>query len=348
MSIQEDISLQKKNTLGLKSIARFFTTVRDRTSLQAALSFAEFHHLDIVILGSGSNVVLPPTVNALVIEMGVKGKQIISRQEDASLVSAGAGENWDEFVHWTIRQNLYGLENLSLIPGTVGAAPVQNIGAYGVEISQHFYQLEAWDRKRHQFVTLSEEDCRFGYRHSIFKIQQDRYIILSVVFRLIRHFSPVLSYSALQTTFQNRNSIEAEQVRQTICKIRSQKLPDPVVLPNAGSFFKNPVITEEKLTSLKSRYSDIIAYPQSDGRWKLAAGWLIDKAGLKGFQTGSVGTYKTQALVLVNYGEAIQADIITFAGHVQNRIKQLFGVSLSIEPRVYPSRDTPIIPDKRE
>ncbi|WP_422133335.1 UDP-N-acetylmuramate dehydrogenase [Endozoicomonas sp. ALD040] len=337
MRILENYSLQTLNTFGFRVNARYFVDAVSVENLREAIAFANTKNLPLVPLGGGSNLVLSGNQEALFVHINIPGKKVISREDECVTVTAGAGENWHEFVRWTLSEQAFGFENLSLIPGSVGAAPIQNIGAYGVEIKDYFRSLEALDIQSGELKSFSLEDCRFGYRDSIFKQSaRDRFIITSVSFALDARWSPKLSYGDLQQEVERRSdgNPDALVISEAVSDIRREKLPDPLKLGNAGSFFRNPVVNEALLKKIQADYPDIVAYP-FEGRWKLAAGWLIDRAGLKGFRQGSVGTYHKQALVLVNHGGAEPDDLLGLAKHIQSVVRNKFGVELEMEPRVY-------------
>lgn len=337
MRILENYSLQTLNTFGFRVNARYFVDAVSVENLREAIAFANTKNLPLVPLGGGSNLVLSGNQEALFVHINIPGKKVISREDECVTVTAGAGENWHEFVRWTLSEQAFGFENLSLIPGSVGAAPIQNIGAYGVEIKDYFRSLEALDIQSGKLKSFSLEDCRFGYRDSIFKQSaRDRFIITSVSFALDARWSPKLSYGDLQQEVERRSdgNPDALVISEAVSDIRREKLPDPLKLGNAGSFFRNPVVNEALLKKIQADYPDIVAYP-FEGRWKLAAGWLIDRAGLKGFRQGSVGTYHKQALVLVNHGGAEPDDLLGLAKHIQSVVRNKFGVELEMEPRVY-------------
>ena len=338
LTIVENHPLDSLNTLGLRASARYFASVTSIDALKQALAFARDKQLEIVPLGGGSNVVLNDPVDALVIAINLQGREVIQQDERHIRVCAGAGENWHEFVLWTLAQNAYGFENLSLIPGTVGAAPIQNIGAYGVEIKDAFVALEAIHVQSGELKTFTATDCAFGYRDSVFKGDlRDQFIITSVTFDLDCQLVPRLNYGHLQTLLDNRlkgAKPTAMDISQAVCDIRQQKLPDPKDLGNAGSFFKNPVVSTAKLERLRQDYPEAVAYPAGE-QWKLAAGWLIDKAGLRGIRDGDLGTYQHQALVLVNHGQATGRDVVAFSAMIQNRVMDKFDVELEQEPRIY-------------
>jgi len=267
----------------------------------------------------------------------VRGMRLVAEYADAWIVEAGAGENWHEFVAWTLAQGWPGLENLALIPGTVGAAPVQNIGAYGVELQDRFESLDAVDLVTGRSVTLRESICAFGYRDSVFKHSlANRSVITRVRFRLPRPWQPVIGYLDLERKIAETGiaAPSAQQIFDWICTIRRAKLPDPVLLGNAGSFFKNPVVTPEQCRDIIGRDPEIVHYPMPDGSVKLAAGWMIDACGWKGKSVGQAGVYEKQALVLVNRGGAIGSEVMTLARAIQESVYGRFGIRLEPEPVV--------------
>ncbi|MRI35236.1 UDP-N-acetylenolpyruvoylglucosamine reductase [Endozoicomonas sp. OPT23] len=338
MKIVENYSLQPLNTFGFDVSARYFGQAETVEDLRQAIGFAGEKKLLLIPLGGGSNVVLSDHLEALVLAVDLKGRSVVSQQNDQMLVQCRAGENWHEFVLWTLDNEAYGLENLSLIPGNVGAAPIQNIGAYGVEIKDVFHSLEALDIATGELRTFDRDDCQFGYRDSVFKNSlKDRFIITSVTFELSSVLEPKLGYGHLQNAVQKKaagQSLTAKMISDVVCEIRSQKLPDPAVIGNAGSFFKNPVVPASVVDRLKQEFPDLVCFP-FEGEWKLAAGWLIDQAGLKGFTMGQVGTYAKQALVLVNHGEGTPRELVALADHIRSTVLARFGVELEMEPRVY-------------
>ena len=344
-AIQQQVPLQKYNTLAIPVLAHYFVELRDEKHLPEYLAFAEKKHLPVLILGGGSNIVLTQDFVGLVIKMSLTGISVVE-QGDAVIVTAAAGENWHDLVTWCLQQGYNGLENLALIPGSVGAAPIQNIGAYGVELTDIFESLSGWDCSSQEWKTLSREDCQFAYRDSIFKhALKNRFIITSVSLRLHLNGEVNVSYGALQQALQQTsqktaaeptNTPSAQQVADAVIAIRQSKLPDPSVLPNAGSFFKNPVVSAGQATQLLSRFPDMAHYPQADGKVKLAAGWLLEQAGWKGKQLGTVGMHQQQSLVLVNHdvertnGESV----LTLAGQIQQDVQRQFSVTLEIEPTI--------------
>lgn len=330
-----DQDLTSFNTLGLRSHAQAFVRCASAQQAQALSALADGYPR-VFILGGGSNVVLAPELDCLVIKVETAGVQLLAETADTWIVEAQAGETWHDFVGYCVAQGWNGLENLALIPGTVGAAPVQNIGAYGVELDQRFHSLVAWDMQDKRLVEMGPEACGFSYRNSFFKqAEQGRWLILTVRFSLPKAWRPVLGYPDLQRHPVLRAAgadVTARQIFDAVCHIRQSKLPDPAVLGNAGSFFKNPVVDAAAYKALAQAHPGLVAYPQPDGSYKLAAGWLIDRAGWKGRRMGAAGVHERQALVLVNYGGAGAGDIAALAEAVKADILARFGVSLEQEP----------------
>jgi UDP-N-acetylmuramate dehydrogenase len=266
--------------------------------------------------------------------MNIAGQEILSTDENSTLISVGAGVNWHEFVAWTLENNLPGLENLALIPGTVGAAPIQNIGAYGAEIGEYIDSVEAFDTNSQAFVTLPNDACQFAYRDSFFKKNPKRFIVTKVVFKIPKQWQARIHYADLAKQFANHSTPSPEEIFLAVCKIRTHKLPDPKVIGNAGSFFQNPIVPNEQYETLLIKYPKLVSYPDAAGKRKLAAGWLIDQCGFKGQRMGNVGVYENQALVLVNHGNGTAQDILGLAKCIQDKVKKEFGVSLEIEPNI--------------
>lgn len=338
LDIQASVSLQSFNTLALPARAEFFCRIDTEETLLEALGWAREKGLGVTVLGGGSNVVLADDIPGLVIAMAIPGIGLQDQAGDQLAVRAGAGENWHQLVQHTLAQGWYGLENLSLIPGLAGAAPIQNIGAYGVELSERFISLEAIHIQSAERLSLSAEDCRFGYRDSFFKhAGRDQYVITAVTLALSTVPQLRLDYPALQQALAERNPAELTPalISKVVCEVRRSKLPDPAVLPNAGSFFKNPVISKEQSAALTRQYPGLVAYPQADGSVKLAAGWLVDQAGWKGVVRDGVGVHQQQALVLVNRGGG-SAQLLSLAEEISQSVFTQFGVALELEPRVYP------------
>lgn len=334
LSIAQNISLKPYNTLAVDVQAAVFITVTELAQIPAAVDYASQHQLPWLVLGGGSNVVLTDDFDGVVIYMQLRGIKI-EEQDQQLIVSAAAGENWHQLVQYCLKHKCYGLENLSLIPGSVGAAPIQNIGAYGVELAQVFHSLTGWDCQHQQWRNLTLTECQFGYRDSIFKQQlKNQFIITSVSLRLHRNCVVQTSYAALNTALQQQQIEQPspEQVADTVIAIRQSKLPDPKNLANAGSFFKNPVISAAHASTLLAENPGMVSYVQNDGTVKLAAGWLIEKVGWKGKRLGAVGMHEQQSLVLINYDNATGSDIITLAKTVQQNVKEKFAIDLNIEP----------------
>jgi len=327
--------LQPLNSLGLPARARAYVRIGHPGQLPELSDLAARHGAPLV-LGGGSNLVLPPMIDALVAHMGIAGVRLLDERPDAWIVEAGAGENWHGFVAACIERGWDGLENLALIPGTVGAAPVQNVGAYGVELAERFQGLTAWNIAERRMVEMSAADCRYGYRDSFFKHEPaGRWAIVSVRFALPRPWRPVLEYPDLRRDATLAGGApSAREVFEAVCRIRRAKLPDPAVLGNAGSFFKNPVVDAARYRELAGRFPGLVGYAQADGRYKLAAGWLIDRCGWKGRRMGPAGVHERQALVLVNHGGARAQDILALAAAVQADVRQRYGVELEPEPLV--------------
>ena len=334
MILRHDVDLQASNTLALPGRAALYARIESADQL-AAPQLAQHPRF---ILGGGSNLVLSGDFAGLVLHMAIAGRQLLGEDGDAWYVEAGAGENWHEFVQWTLAQGWPGLENLSLIPGTVGAAPIQNIGAYGLELGERFHSLRAWDFAKQAFLTVDRDSCRFAYRDSLFKQEgwhlSGRLAICSVVFRLPKVWVANSRYADVAQELATREvtTPTAQDIARAIIAIRQRKLPDPAQIPNAGSFFHNPVVDLRIADRLAAAYPALPRYPQPDGRVKLAAGWLIEQAGWKGRNLGPVGMYEKQALVLVNRGGATGADVRRTMAAVQAAVQARFGADLTPEP----------------
>lgn len=330
------------NTLGLSAQARACVTLRSRDQLEG-LSELAARYPGLLVLGGGSNMVLPAVIDSLVARVALTGVRLLEDRPDAWVIEAGAGENWHDFVTLCVQQGWHGLENLALIPGTVGAAPVQNIGAYGVELAQRFAGLTAWHVRERRAVEMSAPDCSFAYRDSVFKhVPPGEWVILSVRFALPKPWRPVLDYPDLRRYFDDhplsRANLTAQDIYHAVCRIRRAKLPDPARIGNAGSFFKNPIVSEAQRDALLAQFPGLVSYPQPDGGYKLAAGWLIDQCGWKGRQLGAAGVHDRQALVLVNKGAATAVDIMALAAAIQDDVAARYGVRLEPEPVVWKDR----------
>lgn len=331
-------NLQNYNTLASPVYAEFYVSMSNEEDLKAALVFAKERNLPLLVLGGGSNIVLSEDFSGLAIHIQFMGKELVREDENYYFVKAAAGENWSDFVDYCLDESYYGLENLSLIPGSVGAAPIQNIGAYGVELKDVFSELTALNISTGLSITFTAEACQFGYRDSVFKNDLiDQYIITSVTFKLSKKPTLRVHYPALQAALASIDisDITPEVVSQVVCEIRRSKLPDPKQIPNVGSFFKNPVVDDNKLNEIKQENPDVVFYPLESGGVKLAAGWLIDRAGWKGVEL-KAAVHKDQALVLTNPNRLKGAAVLELASAIKESIWTKFGVVLEQEPRNYP------------
>ena len=327
--------LQSLNTFGIAAIAQAYLRVTETEQLLGVFADATWAALPRLVLGGGSNLLLTGDFAGLVLHIALQGRELVGEDENCRYVRAAAGENWHEFVQWTLAQGVGGLENLSLIPGTVGAAPIQNIGAYGLETKDVFHRLTAFDPSTGVTREMTAAECRFAYRDSIFKQDEGHHlIILDVTFALPKQWRPNLRYAELAQAVAEQGGAEptAQQVADTVIAIRRRKLPDPAVIGNAGSFFKNPVVTAAQCAALLERFPALVHHPQPDGTEKLAAGWLIDQCGWKGRSLGAAGVYPKQALVLVNNGGATGAEVVALARAIQADVQARYGVSLEPEP----------------
>ncbi|RFP07961.1 MULTISPECIES: UDP-N-acetylmuramate dehydrogenase [unclassified Duganella] len=334
-AIQYQFPLQSLNTFGIAATAHAYLRVTKTEQLLGVFADAAWVSSPKLVLGGGSNLLLTGDFPGLVLHIALQGREVLAGDEHHHYVRAAAGENWHEFVQWTLAQGVGGLENLSLIPGTVGAAPIQNIGAYGLETKDVFHSVTVFDPSNGGTRTMDAAACRFGYRDSIFKQEAGRHlIILDVCFALPKQWRPNLRYAELAQAVaeQGLAAPSAQQVADTVIAIRRRKLPDPAVIGNAGSFFKNPVVTGAQCAALLERFPMLVHHAQSDGSEKLAAGWLIDQCGWKGRNLGAAGVYPKQALVLVNNGGAQGADVVALARAIQADVQARYGVLLEPEP----------------
>ncbi len=334
--IEKDFSLKPFNTFAVEARARYFAQAHDDQEVREALAAAQRLGLPLRVLGGGSNLLFTSDVEALVVRLVSRGIRVLSDEGDHVVLEAEAGEPWHPFVLHSLELGLAGLENLSLIPGTVGAAPIQNVGAYGVEISDVFAGLTALDRTTGELCEFDAAACAFGYRDSLFKQKAGRFIILRVRFALRRAPRLQLEYGPLRQRLLQAGVEHPtpRDVSDAVCAIRREKLPDPQVLGNAGSFFKNPLVPQSLADELRKCHPNLVAFPQANGQVKLAAGWLIEQAGWKGFREGDAGVHGLQALVLVNHGQASGKQILALARRIQTDITLRFGVVLEIEPNV--------------
>lgn len=325
--------LRALNTFGLAARARWLRSVSAVEQLPPLRQWLEARQRPHLLLGGGSNIVFAHDFDGTVIHIALKGRRLIGEDRDAWYIEAAAGENWHDFVRWTLAQGWPGLENLSLIPGTVGAAPVQNIGAYGLEIAQRFHRLQAYSLSDGVLRDYDADACRFGYRDSLFKRERSL-LITSVTVRLPKRWQAAVDYTELARELHSRHAGDPrpENISDAVIAIRRRKLPDPRRLGNAGSFFKNPLVDAATQQHLLESHPSMPHYPQHDGTFKLAAGWLIEQCGWKGRRCGAVGCYERQALILVNHGNASGEELLRLAQSIQRDVLQRFGVALEPEP----------------
>ncbi len=337
LAVDRGASLKPYNTFGLPAVARTLVRITSEADVRKVVDSPEFGRARKFILGGGSNLVLTQDVDLCVLKIEIMGKRLLETRNDAWILEVGAGESWHDTVAWTLDQGLPGLENMALIPGTVGASPVQNIGAYGVELQDRLESVDVVDLTTGRTVTLGADRCQFAYRDSVFKHElAGKTVITKVRLKLPRPWKPLLGYLELERKIAETGITQpnARQIFNWICDIRRAKLPDPAVIGNAGSFFKNPVVTAEQCRDIIGRDPEIVHYPLPDGSFKLAAGWLIDSCGWKGKSIGRAGVYEKQALVLVNRGGAIGAEVLTLARAIQESVYGRFGIRLEPEPVV--------------
>lgn len=349
MVVENNVALQPYNSFGIVARALRLARVRDESGLRELMASAEWPALTReappFVLGGGSNLVVTGDIKPLVLKVEITGRRLVSETDKGWVVEAGAGEIWHDTVRWSLDQGWPGLENLALIPGCVGASPVQNIGAYGVELQDRFHELDAIDLHTGQTFTLNAAQCGFGYRDSVFKHTPagetglglaGRAVITRVRFWLPKPWKPVLGYADLERKMAETGCTnpDARQIFDWVCAIRRAKLPDPAVIGNAGSFFKNPTVSVEQCADIIAREPKVVHYPMADGSIKLAAGWLIDACGWKGRGVGNAGVYEKQALVLVNRGGATGGEVMTLAKAIQTSVYERFGILLEPEPVV--------------
>ncbi|MBK9256827.1 MAG: UDP-N-acetylmuramate dehydrogenase [Saprospiraceae bacterium] len=336
MFVNPDKSLHNYNSFGLHAVAHEIVHIYKKKDIPDLISKGLN---DYKILGGGSNILLTCDQNCTILKNEIKGIKVIDENENEVLVQVGAGESWHQLVMWSLSHQLGGLENLSLIPGSVGAAPMQNIGAYGVEQEKVFHSLTAIDMKTSAETIFYKDECKFGYRESIFKNEyKNQYFITHVSYKLSKKNHKLsLEYGAIQSVLSQKGIInpDVKAVSDAVIEIRKSKLPDPAIIGNAGSFFKNPVISQSHFEKLKIIYPDISFYPQIDDTVKIPAGWLIEKAGFKGIRKGNIGVHKDQALVLVNYGGGSGDDILQLAKEIQNKVEIMYEIKLHPEVNIW-------------
>ena len=342
MLLQENISLKPYNTFGIDAKARYFATFTDTDELAETLNLPTGqagikHQTSNLILGGGSNILFTKDYGGLVLKNEIKGITELHEDSEYVYVKAGAGENWHQFVLHCIERNWAGVENLSLIPGNVGASPMQNIGAYGVEIEDVFWDLEAWHIRDQKKVTFTKSDCEFGYRESVFKGKfKDQFVILNVTYQLRKKPRFNTSYGAIEQELERMGvkALSIKAISDAVINIRTSKLPDPKEIGNAGSFFKNPSVSAAVFENLKGAFENIVGYHNADGTVKLAAGWLIEQCGWKGYRKGDTGCHAKQALVLVNYGHADGNEIYNLSEDILQSVKEKFGITLEREVNI--------------
>lgn len=335
IEISPQVSLQGRNSLALPACAEYFCSVSDQAKVVEALDYARSQGLQVTALGGGSNLVLAGDIAGLVIYVDLQGIRCVHSSRDQVHIEFAAGENWHRAVEYCLQQGWYGLENLSLIPGNMGAAPIQNIGAYGVELCDVFVSLQAIDMTTGQSLVMDKQACEFGYRDSIFKRQHsNRYLITQVTLALSLQPQVNLQYPALAQALATVDKPTPQMVSDAVCAIRRAKLPDPDQIANAGSFFKNPVVSSDQLEGLLQSNPQMPYFSLDSGRAKVPAAWLIEQCGFKGQRSGNVGVHQHQALVLVNFG-GTGAELLALADNIQSEVQQRFAIALEIEPRIY-------------
>lgn len=335
--IRHHVNLQAFNTFGIPAQALHYAELNEEDAFADIMQTDEYRLFPRLIIGGGSNILFTRDFEGLVIRNCLKGISLISENEETVLVEAASGENWHQFVQWCIAQGFGGLENLSLIPGCVGASPMQNIGAYGVEIKDVFKSLTALDLENGKRRVFSKEECAFGYRESVFKtIYKNKYLITSVTFELKRHPVINISYGAIAEQLKAMGVLSPgiSDVSKAVMAIRQSKLPDPLVTGNAGSFFKNPEVSAEKYAEILSQFPELVSYPLASGHYKLAAGWLIEQAGLKGYEKNGAAVHTRQALVLINTGTATGEAVLALSTEIIEKVKNKYGVTLEREVNI--------------
>jgi|688.fasta_scaffold29136_3 UDP-N-acetylmuramate dehydrogenase len=337
MEISENSSLQNLHSFGCNEKANYFAKIGSMETIEKSIQWAKEKNIPYLILGAGSNILFTKTFEGLVLKMEIMGIKKLKETPSEVILEVGAGENWHHFVSYCVQKGWGGVENLSLIPGTVGAAPIQNIGAYGVEAKDSIASVTAYDTQSAQFITLQNSDCAFAYRTSLFKKDTTRYIISSVQFVLQKQPIFRTEYGAIKEVLHQKNNKQpsVEAIANAVIQIRSEKLPDPKKLGNAGSFFKNPTITKDLFEVLVTKYPKMIAYPITDDTYKIAAGWLIEACGWKGIQKGSVGCYEKQSLVIVHYNNGPGIEIFNFSEEIIQSVLTKFEILLEREVVIY-------------
>lgn len=334
--IKENYSLKNHNTFGIDVKAKYFATFNSEKELTNLLKSEIIQKELLFILGGGSNILLTKDFNGIVLANEIKGIEVISENDNHTTIKVGAGEIWHDFVLWSISNNLSGIENLALIPGLVGASPMQNIGAYGMEVKDVIESVDYIEIKSRKKKTIENSACNFEYRDSIFKHElKEEVIITKVIFTLSKTPLNKTTYGAIEDELRNlKKEASPKNITEAVINIRNRKLPNPSELGNSGSFFKNPIIETSQFEELKKEFSEIVGYSVSEKKTKIAAGWLIDNAGLKGYRKGDAGIHKNQALVLVNYGKATGLEIINLAKKIQKVVKEKYNIEIELEVNV--------------
>jgi UDP-N-acetylmuramate dehydrogenase len=338
MQIEENVSLKKYNSFAVDVQARYFLEIKSEEELQEFFSSSEFKRDKKLFLGGGSNILFTKDYEGLIVKITTKGNRVIEEGDNEVLVESSAGEKWNDFVTYCVEKNLYGVENLSLIPGTVGAAPIQNIGAYGAELKDVFESLEGIMIDSGEKKIFNKHDCQFDYRDSIFKKKyKDNFLITKVVLRLRKEKKFNLNYRAFQSYLKpgEQNKLTLREMSELVKRIRRDKLPNPQKYGNAGSFFKNPEVDLKKIQELQQKFIDLVHFKVEEDKYKISAGWLIEKCGFRGKNIGKVGTYKKQALVIINFGGATGDEIKSFSESIQKAVENKFDVTLTPEVNIY-------------
>ena len=334
--IHKNFSLKSLNTFKIDVKTKYFTKFKSVKQLKQIINHELFSADSFLILGEGSNILFTKKFEGIILKNNIKGIDIISEDSKYLSVKVGAGEIWHDFVLWSVNKNLSGIENLALIPGLVGGAPIQNIGAYGCEVKDTITEVEYLDIYKKEIVVLKNKDCKFSYRESIFKKDlKNNIIITNVTFRLSKKHLNIISYGTVEDEIKKMKTVaNPKSISKAVIKIRNRKLPRPSILPNAGSFFKNPIVSLKKLNKLKKEFPDIVHFPLTKEKFKIAAGWMIETIGYKGYKKDNVGVHKNQALVLVNYGKANGIDIFLLSKEIQKKIKEKFDINLETEVNI--------------
>ncbi len=335
-SVKSNFPLKNFNTFNLSAKAKYFYEFLDELSLLQILNNKKYKNEKLLILGGGSNLLFSKDYDGIILKNSISGIKKISEDENSLIVEVGAGENWHDFVLWSVEKNLSGIENLALIPGLVGASPIQNIGAYGMEVKDTIIQVTYIDIKTGMIKTLKNNECNFSYRNSIFKKElKNKIAITSVTFKLSKQDLNITKYGAIKSELESlQKPPSCKSICQAVINIRTRKLPNPDKLGNSGSFFKNPIISNEKFNKLQKKFPEIVAYKENSNKMKVAAGWLIDKAGWRGYKKNNVGVYQNQALVLVNYGRATGQEVINLSKDIQESIFKKFQIEIFPEVNI--------------